>query len=199
MLITRHYASIGTSQKAVHTGFSSYERVRPGMYGLIGKLKRPLHSLVSKKRIPPARNAIRWSNRELRGFAHLFTGDLINVSAWRDQDQEGDLYRNYFSNANTYTISNYDGWRGVEDQVADALVIDLTEPLPQNLQRAFDVVFNRTTLEHIFRVEKAFRNLCALSRDIVIVVVPFLQHLHGPEDGDFWRFSPYSIRWLMSG
>lgn len=133
---------------------------------------------------------------ELRTFSHLFAGDVLNVSAWRDQDKEGDHYRDYFPNSSTYTISNYDGWRGVEDQVADALVIDLTEPLPQNLRKAFDVVFNHTTLEHIFRVEKAFRNLCALSRDVVILVVPFLQHLHGPEGDDFWRFSPYSIRGL---
>jgi hypothetical protein len=51
-------------------------------------------------------------------------------------------------------------------------------------------VLNHTTLEHVFDVHQALRVICALS-DAVIVVVPFMQHLHGPEDGDFWRLSHY--------
>jgi len=48
-----------------------------------------------------------WSNSELRKFAHLFTGKVINVSAWKDLDKEGNRYKNYFINASEYWISNY--------------------------------------------------------------------------------------------
>ena len=41
----------------------------------------------------------RWSNTELRRFAHLFGGPAVNVSAWQDRDKEGGFYRQYFSAA----------------------------------------------------------------------------------------------------
>ena len=157
---------------------------------------RHLRLKISGNPAPPSRNARKWSNQELRKLAHGFTGDVINVSAWRDQDKEGHYYREYFPNAGSYTISNYEGWRGVMDQEADGLVIDLTKDLPQKLQGAFDVVLNHTTLEHVYQIEKAFENLCSMSRDIVIIVVPFVQELHGPDGLDFWRFSPFSLRRL---
>ena len=30
-----------------------------------------------------------WSNEELKKFAHLFKGSVINVSAWKDVDKQG--------------------------------------------------------------------------------------------------------------
>lgn len=59
-------------------------------------------------------------------------------------------------------------------------------------------MFNHTTLEHVFEVRKAFANLCAMSRDVVIVVVPFSQVQHESESyGDFWRFTPTCLRQLF--
>jgi hypothetical protein len=47
----------------------------------------------------------------------------------------------------------------------------------------------------VYNVKKAFKNLCLLSRDVVIIVVPFLQELHwGESYKDYWRFSPYVIK-----
>lgn len=146
---------------------------------------------------PASRPARLWSNEELRQFAPLFTGDVLNVSAWRDEDKEGKLYSEYFSSANRYFTSNYPGWRGNEADAHTDFMIDLEESLPDELESSFDVIFNHTTLEHIYEVRCAFENLCRLSRDIVIIVVPFIQHLHGPPDGDFWRFSPYCLRRLF--
>lgn len=53
----------------------------------------------------------------------------------------------------------------------------------------YDVVFNHTTLEHVFDVTRAFKNLCSLSRKYVVLVTPFLQQEHPVEDAydDFWR------------
>lgn len=139
-----------------------------------------------------------WSNQELRRIAPIFTGSVINVSAWRDEDKEGNKYRDYFVNASSYIISNYEGNRGATGQPGE-IFLDLTQDLPQELCRAFDVVFNHTTLEHIYDVKTAVANLCAMSRQVVIVVVPFMQQSHGanPDYQDYWRFTPQALRWLF--
>lgn len=138
-----------------------------------------------------------WSNNELRKFAPLFKGNVVNVSAWEDKDKEGKYYRSYFSNANAYYCTNYPGERGYQGK-EDEIDLDLTCALPSDLRYKFDVVFNHTTLEHIFEVRKAFQNLCSLSKDIVIIVVPFMQVQHETESyGDYWRFTPTCLRALF--
>jgi len=137
-----------------------------------------------------------WSNRELEKYARLFQGKVVNVSGWKDIDKEGRHYRDYFINAGSYTITNYKsearGFQGAEGE----LFLNLEEDLPENLVSEFDVVFNHTTLEHIYEARKAFENLCTLSKDIVIIVLPFLQQYHA-DYGDYWRFSPLAIKRLF--
>lgn len=137
-----------------------------------------------------------WSNKELKKFAYLFTGDIVNVSGWKDIDKEGKHYRDYFMNAKNYYISNYKsearGFQGFDNE----FYLDLTQDLDKKYVNRFDVVFNHTTLEHIYDVKKAFRNLCLMSKDIVIIAVPFLQQMHG-DYGDYWRFTPLAIRKLF--
>lgn len=140
-----------------------------------------------------------WSNRELRKFAPLFTGSLINVSAADDSDKEGNTYQTYFPHISEYFISNYQGYRGYSKR-QNEFFLDLSAELPQELRQRFDVVFNHTTLEHIFDFQRAFENLCSISRDIVILVVPFIQESHGAPDSsylDYWRFTPQAIRMLF--
>jgi len=123
-------------------------------------------------------------------------GNIINVSGWKDIDKEGKKYADYFKNAETYTISNYKaelkGIQGYENEI----FLDLTAELDKSLIKKYDVVFNHTTLEHIYKVKDAFKNLCLLSKNIVIIVVPFLQQVHGSYD-DYWRFSPSVIKKLF--
>lgn len=137
-----------------------------------------------------------WSNSELARFAPLFGGRVVNVSAWKDVDKEGRHYRDYFTAADSYSITNYRaearGWQGGVGEI----FLDLEQPLPHGLEQAFDVVFNHTTLEHIFDVRQAFANICGLSRDVVILVVPFLQPYHS-HYGDYWRFSPLAVKRLF--
>ncbi|MBX6422820.1 class I SAM-dependent methyltransferase [Thermosulfurimonas sp. F29] len=139
----------------------------------------------------------KWSNQELQKFAPLFRGKVINVSAWKDQDKEGRRYKDYFENASEYCISNYySEFRGFQGNLEKEIFLDLTIPIPKELENQFDVVFNHTTLEHIFDVFTAFQNLCRLTKDILIIVVPFLQEQH--EDfGDYWRFTPLTLKKLM--
>lgn len=75
-------------------------------------------------------------------------------------------------------------------------MLDLTKYLPIWKRRKYDVVFNHTTLEHIYDVKRAFKNLCKLSKDIVIIVVPFAQVQHEEKDAfdDYWRITPTCLR-----
>jgi hypothetical protein len=137
-----------------------------------------------------------WSNRELANFGHLFSGDVVNVSGWQDQDKEGRSYKDYFTNAKSYTITNFKsearGFQGYDNEI----FLDLSKDLPAELAGKFDVVFNHTVLEHIFEVHTAFRNLCLMTRDVVVIVLPFLQQMH-ENFGDYWRFSPLTIKRLF--
>lgn len=143
------------------------------------------------------RLARRWSNRELAKLASRFAGDIVNVSAWDDRDKEGRQYRDYFIHADSYSYTNYGGYRGFQG-MANEYSLDLTGEVPTELRQRFDVAFNHTTLEHIFDVRKAFGNLCELSKDVVIVVVPFVQAQHESHDWkDYWRFTPTCLRRLF--
>lgn len=137
-----------------------------------------------------------WSNRELARFAPMFGGDVVNVSGWKDIDKEGRRYRDYFSNAASYSITNYRAEaRGFQDAEGE-IFLDLEQPLPPGLEGRFDVVFNHTTLEHVYALHTAFGNLCRMSRDAVILVVPFIQQFHA-DYGDYWRLSPMAVKRLF--
>jgi len=145
------------------------------------------------------RDARRWSNRELRRIAPLLAGSVVNVSGWRDDDKEGGTYRaDYFTRATEYWVTNWKAEaRGLQGDLPNERFLDLEAPLPHDMLGRFDVVFNHTTLEHVFDVFKAFANLCAMSRDAVVVVVPFLQEQHG-EYGDYWRFTPWALKRMFA-
>jgi len=134
-----------------------------------------------------------WANRELEKYAHLFSGDIVNVSGWTDVDKEGRKYRDYFRNAQSYSITNYKaearGFQGEEGEI----FLDLELPLQDELRERFDVVFNHTTLEHVYHVKTAFENLCSMSKDVVIIILPFVQQFHA-DYGDYWRFTPMAIK-----
>lgn len=138
----------------------------------------------------------KFSNRELRKFAALFSGKVLNVSGWTDEDKENSFYRQYFSGASEYFVSNFETDKKGMQGMANEFFLDLEQDLPQGLVGRFDVCFNHTTLEHIYETRKAFGNLCLLSRDVVIVVVPYLQQLHGAGYEDYWRFTPYAMKRL---
>ena len=112
-----------------------------------------------------------WSNKELEKFAGLFDGKIINVSAWQDKDKGGSFYKNYFKNAEEYYLSNYKneycGFQGYKGEI----FLDLEKKLENNMVDRFDVVFNHTTLEHIYDFKNAFKNLSLLTIDIVLLVV----------------------------
>lgn len=131
-----------------------------------------------------------WSNNVLKSIAPLVKGNVVNVSGGEDGDKNGSTYRQYFAQAASYAISNY----GDASDSGD-INLDLeTSSLPQDLQEKFDAVFTHTVLEHVFDVDRAVTNLCAMSKDLVVTVVPFIQSFHhGPWYSDYWRFTPPAL------
>lgn len=158
-------------------------------------IKRIARNLIRTKWVDRKFRAPRiWSNNELLKFSGLFHGDIVNVSGWNDCDKQGGYYKSYFSRARSYSVTNFlpdqKGLTGREGEI----FLDLEADLPEALNGSFDVVFNHTTLEHIFDVGKAMKNLCRMSRDIVIIVVPYIQQMHGVGYGDYWRFTPQTLK-----
>jgi len=122
----------------------------------------------------------------------MFGGKVVNVSAWEDKDKEGRTYKDYFTSSSDYFITNFGTDQGVVQGQDNEYFLDLEADLPTEMAGRFDVVFNHTVLEHVYDFRKAFSNLCDLSSDVVIIVVPWMQALHA-NYGDYWRFSPQAV------
>jgi len=139
-----------------------------------------------------------WSNQELMKFAPQYTGRVVNVSGWKDDDKQGRKYRDYFTKATEYKLTNFPGERGWQE---GDIVLDLeSQYLSDELIGRFDVVFNHTTIEHIFTFKVAFDNLCKITTDRVIIVVPKAQKWHGTQDyGDYWRFTEQALEKMFKG
>jgi hypothetical protein len=159
---------------------------------LMDRIRRQQHALG--RRLNPELHPRIWSNAQLRLFASKFEGDVANVSGWQDADKQGLWYRQYFSNCRSYTVTNRpSGARADHD---GSVALDLEQPVPPALQEAFDVVFCHTVLEHVFDHKRAIEALREMSRDVVIVVVPFLQdeHYEAGSYEDYWRYTPAGLR-----
>ena len=151
--------------------------------------------LLSRFFATPQFNARTWSNAELNKLGPLLAGRVLNVSGGADSDKEGRRYRDYFKAAREYAVSNYGTLAGVENEFA----FDLEQrTLPEALSGRYDIVFSHTVLEHVFDIHAAVANLCALSGDVIVTVVPFLQSYHHDTwYGDYWRFSPTALQRLF--
>lgn len=169
-----------------------------GLFLLISTYTKKIVTRLLKRREKYLLNPRIWSNKELEKFAALFHGDVINVSGWKDADKTGRKYKDYFAHCTTYTISNYYGEKGLQ-HADNEIFVDLEKDIPEEYINRFDVVFNHTTLEHVFDIKKAIENLCLLSKDTIILITPFLQQVHDEGDsfGDFWRPTPKCIERML--
>jgi hypothetical protein len=149
------------------------------------------------------------TNKILKRFSYLFKGEIINVSGSSDNDKDstfkdyyfgnydaGNRYKDYFINANSYTVSNYplDKTEYSLDNT-NMIFLDLEEDMPEEYIHKYDVVYSHTVFEHIFDICTAFKNLCSMSNDIVIFIVPQSQQIHDYSRGykDYWRFTPFAV------
>lgn len=176
------------------------------MYSFITFLHKVVRFLGNRLAPKTLVSARLFSNAMLKKYGGAFSGNIVNVSGWDDRDREGGYYQEYFPNKKKYTISNMEGkQKGYGSSVSvgvEEIELDLSVPLPTSLRGAFNVVYNHTTLEHIFDIEQAFANLCEMSSDAVVLVVPSLQQIHIAETyGDYWRMTPMGVakRFLRHG
>ena len=95
-------------------------------------------------------------------------------------------------------MTNHPGDKARGANVRTDIALDLAQPLPRELERSYEVVFNHTVLEHIEDPVFAFEQIAAMSTDLVISVVPFKQKLHFESGmyGDWQRFTPFGMRKL---
>ena len=78
-----------------------------------------------------------------RRIADHFRGEMVNVSAWDDRDNQRGHYRDYFTRSSSYSLTNYPGYRGFAGRPGE-IELDLRADLPADLVSRFDVVFNHT-------------------------------------------------------
>lgn len=164
-----------------------------GLWAFSGVAKR----LMSQYRPRPFHNQV------LRVYLSSLGGDVVNVSGWEDSDRQGGFYRGYFGALTRYAVTNIEGDRGMPGSSplgVDQIYLDLEQPLDERLVQAFDVAFSHTVLEHIFDIESALENIAAMSRDVVVTVVPFSQSVHYSNSyGDYLRVSPFYLKRFFEG
>lgn len=157
--------------------------------------ERPLLN-INRSKTPSAHPVRVWSNKELKKICKHFGGSVINVSGWEDKDKEGGHYKDYFPRAINYTVSNYTPSHSHKH--TNEIHLDLEARLPRQYKAKFDTVLSHTNLEHVFDIFTAFKNHCLLTKDIVIVIVPFIQQQHETDEfKDYWRPTPSAIRELF--
>lgn len=141
-----------------------------------------------------------WSNQQLRRMSNLVLGDVVNVSAWQDSDKQGSKYQHYFKNCKSYAITNYKGSRadGLYD-ISNIKTLEYDLSCKASFEHTFDCVLNHTTLEHIFDIDTALDNLVNLTRDLLVLIVPYYQAFHQEHGsyGDYLRFSPLYLYQAM--
>lgn len=171
---------------------------------LIVRIQTLLKRIKFLRNDPLFRRPRLWSNLELKKIAPHFRGSIINVSGWADEDKFGDAYCNYFVNAQKYIVSNLGGGlqKGIYRTLEDSVNIDLNIPLGKEHYQAYDCVFLHTVFEHVFNIFQAVKNACEMSRDSIIIIVPFVQAVHWERDNpngysDYWRFTPFCIEKLF--
>lgn len=69
-----------------------------------------------------------------------------------------------------------------------SIVHDLNSPIPAELYQQYDVVFDGGTLEHIFAISQAFKNIHELLKEGGVVIHSSPSHNH--VDHGFYMFSP---------
>ncbi|MFC3677810.1 hypothetical protein [Ferrovibrio xuzhouensis] len=148
-------------------------------------------------------------NRRLTALA-LGYPDLLVPEANLMQILGPQIMQNLPQRADAAQIWRWHGLQGATDPLYDSLavldrlgldvtvidivaargnerIVDLNEPLPDDLRNRFDIVIDTGTCEHCFNVGVAFRNACEAvgQNGFLIHAAPLNRYNHG-----FWSFNP---------
>ncbi|WP_374299357.1 hypothetical protein [Ferrovibrio sp.] len=110
--------------------------------------------------------------------------DAAKIRAWYGMAHEEPIYDSlalFDRLGMNVTIADVVALQGMER------IVDLNDPLPDDLRRRFDFVIDPGTCEHCFNVGMAFRNVCEAVRlgGFLVHMAPLTLVNHG-----FWNFSP---------
>jgi SAM-dependent methyltransferase len=127
------------------------------------------------------------SNQWISDQASEITGNVLSIGSGHDKDGEGNNYRDYFTQADSYTTSDLEG---KVDLILDIRELDLPD-------KSYDCLFVAGVLEHIDDLKKAVSEMERVLRDkgIILVGVPFRQPIH--MEDDYWRFTENALRYLF--
>jgi SAM-dependent methyltransferase len=131
------------------------------------------------------------SDAVLQRWCASVTGDVLSIGSSGDRDGRGQLYRRYFSAAQSYTTSEVEPTPGCD------LTLDVRF-MPTVEDASYDAVFCSGVLEHVDDCHAAVKECYRILRagGLFLVVVPFQQRIHrAPQD--FWRFTEYGVRFLL--
>ena len=128
------------------------------------------------------------SNFWVSDNTELITGDVLSIGSMKDEDGEGNHYRDYFSHADSYTTSD------IEGNVDLMLDVMNMKSVPSN---SYDCIFCAGVLEHVTDPKKAINEMRRILRPngIILVGVPFRQPIHMTDD--YWRFTVHAIVYLF--
>lgn len=118
-------------------------------------------------------------------------GHVLSIGSGSDSDSQGDVYRNYFIRASSYTTS----------EVSESFNCDLTldiRSMPEIKDESYDCVFCNGVLEHVDNYKAGLNEITRILKrgGILFLGLPFRQPLHmAPQD--FWRFTEYGIRYML--
>jgi len=109
-------------------------------------------------------------------------------------DEQGNLYKNYFPFAEYYTLDNNKGES--RNNHFNMNLHDLS-----SLNKKFDLVLCTSVLEHVKNPFIVAQQLENISNKYLFIVVPFIFPFHPKSTGavkDYWRFTDSGLRELFS-
>lgn len=136
-------------------------------------------------------NARRESNVWLQRVCSGIPGRVLSIGSGDDSDGEGSKYRNYFTEALSYTTSE------VSSGFDSDLLLDIRS-MPEIADGYFDCVYCSGVLEHVDDFQAGVAEITRILADggVLLLGLPFRQAIHLAPN-DYWRFTEFGIRHLL--
>lgn len=130
-------------------------------------------------------------NKWLRKACQDLRGDVLSIGSEKDEDKEGNHYKDYFINADKYYTSDSNKGHKCD------FVLDVTD-MKEIKNDKFDCVFCNSVLEHVFDIWKGVKEIERILKPggILILGLPLKQAIHMPPH-DYWRFTKFGINELL--
>lgn len=129
----------------------------------------------------------RWLHRHCQGIK----GKVLSIGSANDDDGQCNHYKNYFSEAFSYTTSEVSLTSNAD------LILDVRS-MPEINDEFYDCIFCSGVLEHVDDLPSALQEITRILKagGVLLLGVPFRQEIHMAPN-DFWRFTEHGIKHLL--